>query len=238
MSSCYFYCPVEEICLSFIDVCDGYRHCLETGDDELLCDLPDMDVCPMACFCIGYFIDCLCPLVALWFIFTYKCMNRNMTDKSTDTNPSLSQASEAIISVLQGPYRDDEKSMTLYWEAMVSIRHLLITSMTLVPYASIQMIIITALSLVFLMQQIYMGPFHVKTSNDIEAVSMALLCMTSVINLLKACLTDLGVVPSGPSVPFFKSLEFCEKIFVLFIISFILVTEFKLRKKKRKENVP
>ncbi len=55
---------------------------------------------------------------------------------------------------------------------------------------------------------------------------------------LKACLTDSGVVPSGPSVQFFKSLEFCEKIFVLFIISLMLVTEFKSKKKKRKENVP
>ncbi len=181
---------------------------------------------------------CLFPLVALWFIFIYKYMNQNITGKSMGKNASRPQTSEAIISVLQGPYRDDEKNMTLYWEAMVSIRRLLITSMTLVPYASIRMIIITALSLIFLIQQIYKSPFQVPTSNDVETVSLALLCMTSVINLLKASLTDSGVVPSGPSVQFFKSLEFCEKIFVLFIISFILVTEFKLRKKKRKENVP
>ena len=55
----FFYCPVERLCLSFIDVCDGYKHCLETGDDELLCDLPDFYVCPTACFCVGYFIDCV-----------------------------------------------------------------------------------------------------------------------------------------------------------------------------------
>ncbi len=55
----YFYCPVEGICLSGIDVCDGYRHCFETGDDELLCDILNLDICPHACLCIGYFIDCV-----------------------------------------------------------------------------------------------------------------------------------------------------------------------------------
>ncbi len=108
--------------------------------------------------------------------------------------------------------------------------------MTLVPYASIRMIIITALSLAFLIQHNYIRPFHVKTSNDVETASLALLLMTSVINLLKASLTDSGVVPSGPSVPFFKSLELGEKMFVLLIISCTLLTELKLRK-NRKKNV-
>ncbi len=48
---------------------------------------------------------CICPLVALWYIiFFYKCMRRNITDKRTAKVPFLPEASEAIISVLQGPY--------------------------------------------------------------------------------------------------------------------------------------
>ncbi len=178
-----------------------------------------------------FICSCLCPLIALHFILLYKCVKP--TSSKQETMP-LPEASEAIISVLQGPYRDDAKHMTLYWEAMVSIRRLLVTAMTLVSYASIRMIIITAMSLIFLVQHNYISPFQVPSSNDVEALSLSLLLLTSVINLLKASLTDSSVVPSGPTVPFFKSIGLCEKLFVLIIIGFILMTEFKLRRKRRK----
>ncbi len=124
--------------------------------------------------------------------------------------------------------------MTVYWEAMISLRRLLITGMTLVGYASIRMIIITILCLLFLVQHIFMMPFQVRTSNYVETFSLMLLLITAVINLLKASLTDSGVIPSGPTVPFFKTLEFCEKMFVLLIIAHILVIEINLRKGKKK----
>ncbi len=176
---------------------------------------------------------CLCPLVALLLLSIYRCLNKNA---AINKNNSLSKTSNLVISILQGPYKDDEKNMTLFWEAMVSIRRLLITSMTLVPYVSIRMSIISALSLVFLIQHNHISPFQVRTSNNIETLSLALLCATSVINLLKATLTDSGVVPSGPSVHFFKSLEFCEKLFVFFIIGFIFSIEFKLWKKRDRKS--
>ncbi len=173
---------------------------------------------------------CVFPLVALIAMLIYIRVRKG---SELEQDPSLSEASEIVISVLQGPYRDDEKHFTLYWEAMVSVRRLLITGMTLVSYASIRMIIITALCLIFLIQHIYMSPFLVRTSNDVETVSLSLLLLTSVINLLKASLTDSGVVPSGPSVPFFKSIELCEKLFVLIIIAYILLVEIRLRKGKK-----
>ncbi len=72
---------------------------------------------------------CLCPLVAIYFMLVHKYLNRKSPDIPTIP---LSISSQAIISVLQGPYRHDDKKMTLYWEAMISIRRLLITAMTLV----------------------------------------------------------------------------------------------------------
>ncbi len=77
-----------------------------------------------------------------------------------------------------------------------------------------------------------MMPFEVRTSNYVEMLSLLLLSVTSVINLLKASLTDSAVVPSGPTVPFFKSLQLCEKMLVLFIIAFIIMTEVKLCQRK------
>ncbi len=179
-----------------------------------------------------FILSCLFPLVAICIMLISICSNKSF---DSPDKPVLSEKSEAIISVLQGPYRDDEKDWTIYWEAMVSIRRLLITGMTLVSYASIRMIIIMALNLIFLVQHDYMKPFEARNSNDVEALSLALLVVTSVTNLLKALLTDSGIVPSGPTVPFFKSLEVCEKTFVLLIIAYIFLIEVRLWTAKKKE---
>ncbi len=177
---------------------------------------------------IAFVCSCLFPLPALFIMLIYiRMSNSSQTPESSDT-------SETIISVLQGPYREDKKHFTLYWEAMVSVRRLLITGMTLVPYASIRMIIVTVLSVIFLVQHNYMSPFQVRSSNNVEALSLSLLLLASVLNLLKASLTDAGIVPSGPTVPFFKTVELCEKIFVLMIIAYILSLEVKSRKGKKK----
>ncbi len=175
------------------------------------------------------FVTCTClffPLLSLLYWST--CV------KEANSKPACnSKASESIVSVLQGPYIEDNKHRTLYWESMISVRRLLITAMTLVSYASIRMTIITLLSVIFLLQHIYCSPFFMKTSNNVETFSLTLLLFTSVINLLKANLTDSGVIPSGPSVPFFQGIEFCEKIFVILLIVYIVVIEMKLHKDKR-----
>ncbi len=128
---------------------------------------------------------CLCPLVALLSILIYKCVKAK---KTVQYNEQLPKASETVLPVLQGPFRDDEQNMTVYWEAMISFRRLFITGMTLVGYASVRMKIITVISLIFLIQHIFMKPFLVKTSNYIETLSLLLLSITAVINLLKASL--------------------------------------------------
>ncbi len=171
-----------------------------------------------------FVVCCLCPLFAL----AYVAKKSTTTNKKSNQTAS-SDAGTVIMSVLQGPYRESSSSeyLTVYWEAMVSIRRLLITAMTLVSYASIRMITITILCIAFLCHHIHLYPFHVKTSNFMETLSLSLLIVTSVINLLKASLTDSIIVPTGPSVPFFKTLELCENMFVLILIGSILVVEVK-----------
>ena len=179
----------------------------------------------------NFVLCCLFPLLALIVIGIYIC-NNNVSNRST--NSALPAASEAMISVLQGSYRNYDKHLTLYWEAMISVRRLLITGMTLVSYASIRMVIISVLSVIFLVQHNYMSPFQMRSSNDVEALSLSLLLLNSMINLLKASLTDSGIVPSGPAVPFFKGLELCEKMPILLIIGYILLLELKSRIKIKK----
>ncbi len=180
-----------------------------------------------------YFVYCcICPAMAL-FLFP------RTPPESDDQNgnPKPSKASEIIISVLQGPYREDEKHMTIYWEAVVSFRRLLITAMTLVGYATIRMIFIAVLCCAFLYQHVHLYPFKVRSSNHVEGLSLLLLCVTSCINLLKACLTDTGVVPSGPSVPLFKALVQCEKMCLFILLLFIVLIECKSYKVRESNSV-
>ena len=175
-----------------------------------------------------FVLCCLCPLISVFSLCIYSHIKRyNDNDRHIS---KLLKSSNAIISVIQGPYRDDGKYMTLYWEAMISLRRLLITLVTLVGVQSIRMIITTLMCILFLYQHNITNPFLVKRSNSVEGLSLVLLSTSSVINLLKASLIDSGVVPTGPSVPFFKTLEFCEKLFVFIIIFYILSLEIKVKK--------
>ncbi len=153
-----------------------------------------------------FVLCCICPPTAIGITVMRKCTLKRNESTTSCENSSLSEESEAIISVLQGPFRASkgDSFITHYWEAIITIRRLLITALTLVPFASIRMIFITMLGIVFLYQHCYIYPFHSKTSNHIEGLSLSMLVSNSVINLLKASLTDSEVIPSGPLVPFFK----------------------------------
>ncbi len=183
-----------------------------------------------------FILSCLFPLAGLiYFAFIFNMKERETDNMEKVKDEELSEESETIIANLQGPYRVDSVHMTLYWEAMVSLRRLLIVSMTLIGYASIRMICIASLCGVFTVQHVYLMPFYVKTSNHLETVSLCLLTLVAIVNLLKASLTDSRVIPAGPSVSFFTGLEFMEKIMVLVLIAIIIVIELYLKLKNRKK---
>ncbi len=173
-----------------------------------------------------FIIYCLFPFLGfcITFIKSYlkPCDNYNH-----DEAHHPSETSEVILGVLQGPYKGDEKLSSLYWEAMISIRRLLITAMTLVSSGSIRMTLISVLCSIFLYQHLIVLPFQFINSNYVEGVSLLLLLLSCMINLLKSFLTDSGVIPSGPSVPFLKILELFEKLFVLILLFYILFIESK-----------
>ena len=181
-----------------------------------------------------FFLSCLCPLTVLYLLYLNLHLNKRKMAFSNVKDQPTSKTGKIIISVLQGPYREDNVQMTLYWEAMVSIRRLVITAMTLVGYASIRMMIVTAFCMIFLLQHVYMMPFKVRGSNHVESFSLLLLSLNSVINLLKALMTDSGIVPAGPSVSFFKGLEFLEKILVIVLIIYIILAEVNKRRNVNK----
>ena len=167
------------------------------------------------------FIICnIIPIFGL-FVIAFCLMMKSQPDQEhRDTDTSL-----MLLSVLQGPYRKDKRNIVQNWEAMISLQRLLITALTLLNYPSVRMLIISCMFLLFLGSQVYLSPFKVPSSNQVETMSLFLLAVVALFNLMKALLTEVGVVPSGPSVIFFKGLEFMEKMFVLILILVILIVE-------------
>ena len=49
-------CALDSVCISQFEVCDGSTHCLISGDDEWMCDIPE---CPQPCTCIGLTLTCV-----------------------------------------------------------------------------------------------------------------------------------------------------------------------------------
>ena len=92
---------------------------------------------------------------------------------------------------------------------------------------------VSVLNLLFLCQHIWLHPFHSKASNKAEALSLCLLTIASIINLLKASLTDSGIVPTGPSVSFFKGIEFAEKMFPIVLIVYIIFLQIRRNRSKQ-----
>ncbi len=188
-----------------------------------------------------FVICCLCPGLALSFVLLRRLMCRGKNDNDNDNAASKaesnaeSKATNAVLGVLQGPYRKDNENITAYWEAMVCLRRLLTTGMKLIGLTSVRMMLTTVLWVVFLIQHNHYSPFEVKMSNHVETFSIFLLVVIAVINFLKAFLADSGVVLSGPSVPFVKGLETVGKMMVIFLLGFIIIIEIKSQRVRKKK---
>ncbi len=180
---------------------------------------------------------CIFPLVSLCLIGLYNlqparsCVEDLLPDFGNSKREELPETSKAILSRLQGPFKAETfgKSASfyspLYWEAVISVRRLLVTSMTLIPYHSERMMVITCLCASFLIHHFYVFPFAVRTSNHVEMFSLLLLLFTAIINLLKASLIDSAAIPNGPTVSFFEDLELLESLLVFILVAFIIMIE-------------
>ncbi len=175
---------------------------------------------------------CLCPISWVPYKLHDAFAKRQFVSPVKQSGTAVT-----ILTVLQGPFRDDRPS-TLYWEGVISGRRLVTTAMTLLGYGSIRMVLITVLSILFQLHHIYVSPFQVRSSNHVETVSLTMLILVAVVNLLKASLTDFGVIISGPAVPFFKVVEFVEKMFVFLLISYILAIEVRGKCQRKRRITP
>ena len=175
---------------------------------------------------------CLCPGGALFFLMVKLSLNIENHFKNVQ---SPTDTTDAMLSVLQGPYKKDPGCKLIYWEAMVFLRRLLTTITRTIGPPSVQLMILVALWAFFLVQHVYLYPFEVKTSNHLETLSLFFLLLVAAINLLKAFLADSSVILSGPiTVPFMQALEALEKTMIIILLVFILFIEFRFQRSQKK----
>ncbi len=192
-----------------------------------------------------FILGCLLPLPMLlywlgkWFI--QRCVVNCSRAANTATNsnsstlanqqdtpapqPNQTQVQLDILKTLRGPYRDDEDQVTIYWEAVVEFRRLIISILILIPNDVIRLILATLACIAFLIHHNMIQPFHRFQSNIVETISLLGLCIVSVTGLLQATFTELEAIPRGTHTVILHVMQWISSLMGFVIILSIVVVE-------------
>ena len=113
----------------------------------------------------------------------------------------------------------------MYWESMVELRRLLLSLLVFVNNQVLQIVCSLFLCFSFLLQHIISFPFKNNRSNYIESISLALLCMSAVLNLGKASIISQSLSVDSYSFVAVNVFISLEQSMPLFLILVIIVAE-------------
>ncbi len=182
----------------------------------------------------SFFIACCFPLPFLlcWcFLLVQKPTNQHASAEQT-----MGKIESVVYEGLKGGFRQSE-SGTEYWEGVLMFRRLLIGVTILIPDASIQLCICLALCIAFLVHHLYQYPFEYHLSNNVETLSLSLLCGVAAINLYKASFLYDSSLPIGQQRDILVNLELLEAVFVVLIVVFIACCEITIALGMRTEKL-
>ena len=154
-----------------------------------------------------------------------------MTEK---TYQGMNTITKEIIDCFQGTYCKTSVG-TKYWESVMILRRLLLGATTLIPDNIIQMALCFVLCLIFLIHHVILKTFICNSSNKVETLSLITLCLVSIINLFKSVYIQVGIVPEGPIIDYFKFQRIVESSFSIFLICFIIMVEITTKCKRSKK---
>ncbi len=84
------------------------------------------------------------------------------------SQPKHTKTELDILETLRGPYRDDEDQVTIYWEAVVEFRRLIISALILIPNDVIRLLLATVACNAFLIHHNMIQPFKRVQSNIVS----------------------------------------------------------------------
>ncbi len=213
-----------------------------------------------------FILSCIVPLP---FCFIWLFLYLLRWHKVGDSSPSrhkwreyevtrasdvkLSASAEVILSVLQGPYRDDDHTLisiprfaflrglsstekepnskvsiigsTAYWEGIMELRRLVLNCLTLVNNQILKLTLMAVTCLVILIHHVSVQPFKLERSNRAETLSLSFLLIISALNVVKATFTEFGMIPDGPNEPLLRVIDKAGHVMLFLLICFILLIE-------------
>ncbi len=212
-----------------------------------------------------FILSCILPLpfCFIW-LFLYLLRWHKISDSSPsrqkwrqyevtrNSDVKLTDTAEVILSVLQGPYRDDDHtvisipkiaflgigstdkepnstvaiiSSTVYWEGIMEFRRLVLNCLTLVNNQILRLTLISVTCLIILIHHVTVQPFKLERSNRAETLSLSFLLIISAMNAIKATFTEFGMIPDGPNEPLLKVIDQAGHVMLFLLICFILLIE-------------
>ena len=169
-----------------------------------------------------------------------KTFNQFMkTLKQSDDIPQqnvVSEQAQIILDAFQGPY----KGKNTYWESIIEIRKLLFNSFFLISNNIYRLVVCTVAAITVSFHHRLVKPFKYENSNNIESLSLSLLCMACVTNSIKTGVTEFGVLiqPNTPTEQLLMLMNRLDRIMIVTLLGYIVASELyitvnKFRKKRK-----
>ncbi len=169
-----------------------------------------------------FFAACCIPLPFLLHLTFLLVQTQHDDHQSADSTSDKTQCT--IYDGLKGEFRESMEG-TQYWEAVLMLRRLLIGMTMLIPDTSIQLCVCLALYITFLVHHLCRNPFEYHLSNNVETLSLSLLCGVAAVNLYKACYLYANTNPTGLQKEILQNLAFYETVCVVVLVGYIVCCE-------------
>ncbi len=170
---------------------------------------------------------CPLPFLLLWLPKMMKSFV-STSDKKTTVNVNSaawlgSEEDKKMYNRFKRGYRSEGGAQ--YWESVVIMRRLLLSSTSLLPNQAMKLGVCLVLCCMFLSHHNYKQPFLFPVSNKIETVSLLLLCGQAVVNLMKSLYLNLGVSADSSQAEMLSQLAVLESASLPGLLVSILLLE-------------
>ncbi|KAK2142873.1 hypothetical protein LSH36_902g01012 [Paralvinella palmiformis] len=174
-----------------------------------------------------FFIACILPLPFLiyWFIIRLRLKGKRPKNK-----PDLLSESQAVIQILQGPFKDAESKFfgpICGAGILIGRRLLLVLLFTFVNDKLIRMLCMMLICFMILLHHVHVLPYKDTRCNLAGTVSAAALVFVGAINLVRAGFEAAEYIPLGPNAVLMTVFEELENALMLWfpaaVMSIVLI---------------
>ncbi len=162
-----------------------------------------------------FFCACIVPLPFLIYWVTLRLYKNGQRPENP---PTLSGESQAVIQILQGPFKDVESKMfgpTCGQGLLIARRLILVVLHTFVSDPLIRMLCMMLICFIMLLHHVHVLPFKDTKGNMAGSASAAALLVVGGVNLVRAGFEAAEYVPQGPNETLMYVFEEFENVLML-----------------------